>query len=137
MALTSLKNVVKFYYRQNVSLKANSDSKTYNGSEQGVDGYTTNLPEGVSASFDGVTLEGGKGTNAGDYPYTFANGTIGKVSSDNNYVVTQTTPGNLHIGPVTDEVAITISGHNGGEKYSGEEQSCLGLRRFRFACWCG
>ena len=119
-------NVVKFYYRQNVSLKANSDSKTYNGSEQGVDGYMTNLPEGVSASFDGVTLEGGKGTNAGDYPYTFANGTIGKVSSDNNYVVTQTTPGNLHIGPVTDEVTITISGHNGGEKYSGEEQSVSG-----------
>ena len=119
-------NVVKFYYRQNVSLKANSDSKTYNGSEQGVDGYTTNLPEGVSASFDGVMLEGGKGTNAGDYPYTFANGTIGKVSSDNNYVVTQTTPGNLHIGPVTDEVTITISGHNGGEKYSGEEQSVSG-----------
>ena len=119
-------NVVKFYYRQNVSLKANSDSKTYNGSEQGVDGYTANLPEGVSASFDGVMLEGGKGTNAGDYPYTFANGTIGKVSSDNNYVVTQTTPGNLHIGPVTDEVTITISGHNGGEKYSGEEQSVSG-----------
>lgn len=119
-------NVVKFYYRQNVSLKANSDSKTYNGSEQGVDGYTTNLPEGVSASFDGVMLEGGKGTNAGDYPYAFANGTIGKVSSDNNYVVTQTTPGNLHIGPVTDEVTITISGHNGGEKYSGEEQSVSG-----------
>ena len=119
-------NVVKFYYRQNISLKANSDSKTYNGSEQGVDGYMTNLPEGVSASFDGVTLEGGKGTNAGDYPYTFANGAIGKVSSDNNYVVTQTTPGNLHIGPVTDEVTITISGHNGGEKYSGEEQSVSG-----------
>ncbi|WP_307981905.1 Ig-like domain-containing protein [uncultured Senegalimassilia sp.] len=121
------KNVVKFYYRQNVSLTANSDdNKTYNGSEQSVEGYTTNLPEGASTSFDGVTLEGGKGTNAGDYPYTFANGTIGKVSSDNNYVVTQTTPGNLHIGPVTDEVTITISGHNGGEKYSGEEQSVSG-----------
>ena len=120
------KNVVKFYYRQNVSLTANSDSKTYNGSEQSVDGYTTNLPEGVSTSFDGVTLEGGKGTNAGDYPYTFANGTIGKVSSDNNYVVTQTTPGSLHISPVADEVTITISGHNGGEKYSGEEQVVSG-----------
>ncbi|WP_417167076.1 YDG domain-containing protein [Senegalimassilia anaerobia] len=120
------KNVVKFYYRQNVSLTANSDSKTYSGSEQSVDGYTTNLPEGVSTSFDGVTLEGGKGMNAGDYSYTFTDGTIGKVSSDNNYVVTQTTPGNLHISPVTDEVTITISGHNGGEKYSGEEQSVSG-----------
>ena len=120
------KNVVKFYYRQNVSLTANSDSKTYNGSEQSVDGYTTNLPKGVSANFDGVTLEGGKGTNAGDYPYTFAKNTIGKVSSDDKYVVTQTTPGNLYISPVTDEVTITISGHNGGEKYSGKEQVVSG-----------
>ena len=122
-------NVVKFYYRQNVSLKANSDSKTYNGSEQSVDGYTsytTNLSERVSTSFDGVTLEGGKGTNAGDYPYTFANGTIGKVSSDNNYVVTQTTPGNLHIGPVADKVTVTITGNSATLQYSGSEQSVTG-----------
>lgn len=120
------KNVVKFYYRQNVSLTANSDSKTYNGSEQSVDGYTTNLPEGVSTSFDGVTLEGGKGTNAGDYPYTFANGTIGKVSSDNNYVVTQTTPGSLHISPVADEVVVKIAGKTGAEKYNGKQQTVSG-----------
>ena len=121
------KNVVKFYYRQNVSLTANfDDNKTYNGSEQSVEGYTTNLPEGVSTSFDGVTLEGGKGTNAGDYPYKFAKDTIGKVSSDDKYVVTKTTPGNLHIRPVTDEVTITISGHNGGEKYTGKEQVVSG-----------
>lgn len=119
-------NVVKFYYRQNVSLTANSDSKTYNGFEQSVDGYTTNLPEGVNASFDGVTLEGGKGTNAGDYPYTFANGTIGKVSSDNNYVVTQTMPGNLHIGPVADKVTVTITGNSATLPYSGSEQSVTG-----------
>ncbi|WP_417756947.1 Ig-like domain-containing protein [Senegalimassilia anaerobia] len=120
------KNVVKFYYRQNVSLTANFDSKTYNGSEQSVDGYTTNLPEGVSTSFDGVTLEGGKGTNAGDYPYTFANGTIGKVSSDNNYVVTRTMPGNLHISPVADEVVVKIAGKTGTEKYNGKQQTVSG-----------
>lgn len=120
------KNVVKFYYRQNVSLTANSDSKTYNGSEQSVDGYTTNLPERVSTSFDGITLEGGKGTNAGDYPYTFANGTIGKISSDNNYVVTQTTPGNLHISPVADEVVVKIAGKTGTEKYNGKQQTASG-----------
>lgn len=119
-------NVVRFYYRQNVSLTANFGFTTYNGSEQSIDGYTTNLPKGVSTSFDGVTLEGGKGTNAGDYPYTFANGTVGKVSSDDKYVVTQATPGNLWISPVTDEVAITISGHNGGEKYNGKEQVVSG-----------
>ncbi|WP_456035461.1 MBG domain-containing protein [Senegalimassilia anaerobia] len=120
------KNVVKFYYRQNVSLTANSDSKTYDGSEQSVDGYTTNLPEGMSTSFDGVTLEGGKGTNAGDYLYAFADGTIGKVSSDNNYVVTQTMPGNLHISPVADEVVVKIAGKTGTEKYNGKQQTVSG-----------
>ena len=120
------KNVVKFYYRQNVSLTANSDSKTYDGSEQSVDGYTTNLPEGMSTSFDGVTLEGGKGTNAGDYLYAFADGTIGKVSSDNNYVVTQTMPGNLHISPVADEIVVRIAGKTGTEKYNGKQQTVSG-----------
>ena len=120
------KNVVKFYYYKNVTLTANSDTKTYNGSEQSVDGYTTNLPEGTTASFDGVTLNGGKGTNAGDYAYTFADGTMGKVSTDNNYIVTEVTPGNLHISPVNNEVTITIAGHKGGEKYNGEEQTVEG-----------
>ena len=120
------KNVVKFYYYKNVTLTANSDTKTYNGSEQSVDGYTTNLREGTIASFDGVTLNGGKGTNAGDYAYTFADGTVGKVSTDNNYIVTEVTPGNLHISPVNNEVTITIAGHKGGEKYNGEEQTVDG-----------
>ena len=119
-------NVVKFYYRQNVSLKANSDSKTYNTEEQSVEGYTTNLPEGVSANFDGVTLEGGKGTNAGDYPYTFAKDAIGKVSSDSKYVVTGTTDGNLHISSVTDKVTVTITGKSDKLPYSGSEQSVTG-----------
>lgn len=120
------RNVVKFYYYKNVTLTANSDTKPYNGSEQSVDGYATNLPEGTSISFDGVTLNGGKGTNAGDYPCTFADGTVGKVSTDNNYIVTEAKPGNLHISPVTDEVTITITGHKGGKKYNGKEQTAEG-----------
>ena len=120
------KNIVKFYYYKNVALTANSATKTYNGQEQSVDGYTTNLPEGTTASFDGVTLNGGKGTNAGDYAYTFADGTVGKVSSDNNYIVTKVNPGKLQISPVAKEVIITITGHKGGEKYNGEEQTVEG-----------
>lgn len=120
------KNIVKFYYYKNVTLTANSGTKAYNGQEQSVDGYTTNLPEGTTASFDGVTLNGGKGTNAGNYAYTFADGTVGKVSTDNNYIVTELNPGNLHISPVNDEVTVTITGHKGGEKYNGEEQTVEG-----------
>ena len=120
------KNVVKFYYYKNVTLTANSDTKTYNGSEQSVDGYTTNLREGTIASFDGVALNGGKGTNAGDYAYTFADGTVGKVSTDNNYIVTEVTPGNLHISPVTDKVTVTIKGKQDTKSYNGSTQSVTG-----------
>ena len=126
LSIDENQNVVKFYYYKNVTLTANSDTKTYNGSEQSVDGYATNLSEGTSASFDDVTLNGGKGTNVGDYAYTFADGTVGKVSTDKNYIVTEANPGNLHISPVTDEVTITITGHKGGEKYNGEEQTVEG-----------
>ena len=119
-------NVIKFYYYKNVTLTANSDTKTYNGQEQSVDGYATNLPEGTSTSFDDVTLNGGKGTNTGDYPYTFADGAVGKKSADNNYIVTEANPGNLHISPVTNEVTIKIAGHKGGEKYNGKEQTVSG-----------
>ena len=120
------KNVVKFYYYKNVTLTANSDTKIYNGSEQSVDGYTTNLREGTTASFDGVTLNGGKGTNAGDYAYTFADGTVGKVSTDNNYIVTEVTPGNLHISPVTDKVTVTIKGKQDTKAYNGSTQFVTG-----------
>ena len=120
------KNVVKFYYYKNVTLTANSDTKTYNGSEQSVDGYTTNLREGTTASFDGVTLNGGKGTNAGDYAYTFADGTMGKVSTDNNYIVTELNPGNLHISPVTDKVTVTIKGKQDTKSYNGSTQFVTG-----------
>ena len=120
------KNVVKFYYYKNVTLTANSDTKTYNGSEQSVDGYTTNLPEGATASFDGVTLNGGKGTNAGDYAYSFADGTVGKVSTDNNYIVTELNPGNLHISPVTDKVTVTIKGKQDTKSYNGSTQFVTG-----------
>ena len=117
--------MVKFYYRQNVSLTANSDSKTYNGSEQSVDGYDE-PSRGREHQLRRRDAEGGRGTNAGDYPYTFANGTIGKVSSDNNYVVTQTMPGNLHISPVADEVVVKIAGKTGTEKYNGKQQTVSG-----------
>lgn len=120
------KNVVKFYYYKNVTLTANSDTKTYNGSEQSVDGYTTNLREGTIASFGGVALNGGKGTNAGDYAYTFADGTVGKVSIDNNYIVTEVTPGNLHISPVTDKVTVTIKGKQDTKSYNGSTQFVTG-----------
>ena len=51
-------NVINFYYYKNVEVKANSDTKTYNGQLQSVEGYTTKTvlgDETVTPTFTGVT----------------------------------------------------------------------------------
>ena len=76
-----------------VTLTANSGTKTYDGTEQTVNGFTSELTfEGVSAS--------GSGTNKGEYPVTFTGVTIGTTKdASGNYVVTGTTDGTLTISP--------------------------------------
>lgn len=116
-------NVINFYYYKNVELTAKSDTVTYNGKKQSVSGFT-GAPK--DADFSEIKV-GASGTNAGTYPASFAGGTVGKVDATGKYVVTGVTSGELVINPVTKQVVITITGHNGGEKYNGEEQSVSGF----------
>lgn len=116
-------NVINFYYYKNVELTAKSDTVTYNGKKQSVSGFT-GAPK--DADFSEIKV-GASGTNAGTYPASFAGGTVGKVDATGKYVVTGVTSGKLVINPVTKQVVITITGHNGGEKYNGEEQSVSGF----------
>ncbi len=116
------KNVIKFYYYKNVELKANSDSVTYDGEEHSVSGFS-GAPEG--ADFSAITV-GAAGTDAGDYPANFAEGTVGTVDGTGNYIVTKLTNGNLHISPVTDEVTIKIKGNTDAQTYDGNSHSVEG-----------
>lgn len=122
IALVEGKNEINFYYYKNVDLTAKSDEVTYSGKEQSVSGFT-GAPEGADFSAINVSASG---TNAGTYPANFAEGTVGKVDKTEKYIVTKATDGKLVINPVTKQVVITITGHNGGEKYNGEEQSVSG-----------
>lgn len=65
--------VINIYYYQNVTLTANSAAREYTGEQQRVEGYTCDVAD---AAFASVTLLDGKGTDVGDYPYTFAPGTV-------------------------------------------------------------
>lgn len=109
-------------YCKNVKLTAKSDSKTYSGKEQTLEGYTSSED---AAKFDGVTAKGA-GTNVGEYEVAFNDGAQGAVSKDTKYIVSETVPGKLTISPVTDEVTIKVEGHKGGEKYNGKEQTVSG-----------
>lgn len=115
--------VINIYYYQNVTLTANSATTEYTGESQHVEGYTCDVAD---AKFAGVTLLDGKGTDAGDYPYTFASGTAGTVSTDGKYIVAKTNDGKLVINPNSQQVVVKVKGSTGGEKYDGEEHSVEG-----------
>ena len=115
--------VINIYYYQNVTLTANSATTEYTGESQHVEGYTCDVAD---AAFAGVTLLGGKGTDAGDYPYTFASGTAGTVSADGKYIVAKTNDGKLVINPNSQQVVVKVKGNTGGGKYDGEEHGVEG-----------
>ena len=115
--------VINVYYYQNVTLTANSATREYTGESQCVAGYTCDVAD---AAFAGITLLGGKGTDAGDYPYTFASGTTGTVSADGKFIVAKTNDGKLVISPNSQQVVVKIKGNTGGEKYDGTEHSVEG-----------
>lgn len=88
------KSYINVYYYQNVDLVANSDAKTYNGSEQSASGFT-GAPE--DADFSGITV-GANGTDAGTYPAQFAEGTVGTIDKTEKYIVVSAEDGKLVIG---------------------------------------
>ena len=106
-------NVINFYYYKNVELTANSDEKTYNGNEQTVKpGYTCSEK---NVTFDNIAEPSGKGTDAGEYPVTFAKGTVGKVDTSKKYIVTAANPGTLTINPRS----VTLTSASDSKVYDG------------------
>lgn len=115
------KNVINFYYYQNVTLTANSGTVPYDGEEHSVSGFT-GAPDG--ADFSAVTV-GAKGTNVGAYPAQFLEGTVGTVDATEKYIVAEAKDGKLTITPVGG-IVVTITGNTGSRPYSGAEQSVTG-----------
>ena len=115
------KNEINFYYYQNVTLTANSDTVTYDGKEHSVSGFT-GAPDG--ADFSAVTV-GAKGTNVGTYDAKFAENTVGTVDATAKYIVTGANDGKLTITPVSG-IVVTITGNTDSRPYSGAEQSVIG-----------
>ena len=116
-------NVINVYYYKNVSLIANSDTKTYNGLEQSVSGFT-GAPEG--ADFSAITVRAA-GTNVGTYGAIFAKGTVGTVDATGKYIVTEAKNGGLLIKPYAAEIVIKIKGATDSKTYNGTEQSVEGF----------
>ena len=110
----SSSNVITFYYYKNVELTANSATHEYNGFEQSVEGFT-GAPE--DAGFSAITV-GAAGTDVGEYPAKFAEGTVGTKDSTGKYIVVKATDGMLKITPISH--VITITANSKTREYTGE-----------------
>ena len=122
-------NEINFYYYKNVKLTANSDTKTYNGQEQSVSGYTCAVEEKQQdgsmeyvpwtgekpLTFEGVSASGsGKDVNKKGYPVTFNETPIGK--NDGLYYVNESQTGTLTITPR----AVTLTSASDEKVYDGK-----------------
>ena len=101
----SSSNIITFYYYKNVELTANSATHEYNGFEQSVEGFT-GAPEGFD--FSAITV-GAAGTDVGEYPAKFAEGTVGTKDSTGKYIVVKATDGMLKITPISNVITITAN----------------------------
>ena len=115
------KNVINFYYYQNVTLTANSGTAGYDGEEHSVSGFT-GAPDG--ADFSAVTV-GAKGTNVGTYPAQFQEGTVGTVDATEKYIVAEAKDGLLTITPIGG-IVVTITGNTETVTYDGDEHTATG-----------
>ena len=115
------KNVINFYYYQNVTLTANSGTVPYDGNEHSVSGFT-GAPDG--ADFSAVTV-GAKGTNVGTYPAQFQEGTVGTVDATEKYIVAEAKDGLLTIMPIGG-IVVTITGNTETVTYDGDEHTATG-----------
>lgn len=113
-------NEINFYYYENVTLTGNSDTKTYDGTQKSVSGFT-GAP--VDADFRNITV-GASGTDVGTYDAIFPDGTKGTVDGTGKYIVTATNPGTLKITKQT--ITVNVTGNNATFDYDGTEHSAVG-----------
>ena len=111
-----------------VTIKGNTKTETYDGTEYTVTGYTIESISNDLYSADNVTLKDGakaeaKGTNAGDYMMGLTKESF--ENKNTNFKVTFVVEdGKLTIKPV--EVTVTIKGNTKTETYDGTEYTVTG-----------
>ena len=110
-----------------VTITGNHDSKVYNGSEQSVTGYTTDVGD---KTIDVALKEGSKaeakGTDADHYPMGLTANDFTVTSKNYSNIKVVVVDGYLEITPITDEVTVTITGNTDTKVYNGKEHAVTG-----------
>lgn len=110
-----------------VTITGNHASKVYNGAEQSVEGFTTDVGDKpiTVALADGVKAEA-KGTDVGKYDMGLTADSFVVTSDNYSNIKVVVVDGYLDITPITDKVVVTITGNNGTFAYDGEKHEVKG-----------
>ena len=112
-----------------VTITGNHDTLVYNGSEQSVTGYTTDVGEKTIS----VTLKEGskaeaKGTNAGKYDMGLTKDNFTVTSQNYSNIKVVVVDGYLKIDPITEKVTVTVTEESDTVTYDGQEHSVTGYK---------
>ena len=112
-----------------VTITGNHDTRVYNGSEQSVTGYTTDVGEKTIS----VTLKEGskaeaKGTNAGTYYMGLTKDNFTVTSQNYSNIKVVVVDGYLKIDPITEKVTVTVTEKSDTVTYDGKEHTVTGYK---------
>ena len=112
-----------------VTITGNHDTRVYNGSEQSVTGYTTDVGEKTItiALKEGSKAEA-KGTNAGKYEMGLTKDNFTVTSENYSNIKVVVVDGYLEITPITDKVIVTVTEKSDTVTYNGQEHSVTGYK---------
>ena len=111
-----------------VTITGNTDTKVYNGSEQSVTGFTTDVGDkDIHVALKEGHVTEAKGIDSNTY-YMGLTAADFTVTSDNySNITVVVSDGWLEITPITDEVTVTITGNTDTKVYNAAEQSVTGF----------
>ena len=112
-----------------VTITGNNDTKVYNGKEQSVTGYTTDVGTKTIdvALKDGVKAEA-KGTDVDTYYMGLTKDSFSVTSRNYSNIKVVVKDGWLKIDPIADKVTVTVTENSAAVTYDGTEHSVTGYK---------
>ena len=112
-----------------VTITGNHDTRVYNGSEQSVTGYTTDVGEKtITVALKEGSKAEAKGTNAGTYYMGLTKDNFTVTSRNYSNIKVVVVDGYLKITPITEKVTVTVTEKSDTVTYNGQEHSVTGYK---------
>ena len=112
-----------------VTITGNHDTRVYNGSEQSVTGFTTDVGEKtITVALKEGSKAEAKGTNAGKYDMGLTKDNFTVTSRNYSNIKVVVVDGYLEITPITEKVTVTVTEESDTVTYDGQEHSVTGYK---------